>query len=173
MLKRVFALLAALVLMAAFCAASAESEPFGFTLKTLGGREVTLESLRGKVVLLNFWTTWCPYCITEMPDFETFYHETGENEGDVAVFGIASPAPDGSDTEDLDGIIAFLEEKGVTYPHLVDDTNELMSALQVYAYPTTFVINRDGSFLGYVAGALSLVNLHTLLEKANEAVPAE
>ena len=62
---------------------SEDIEAPDFTLRDQYGTEHTLSQYRGKVVFLNFWATWCPYCVQEMPDIEALYHELGENQEEI------------------------------------------------------------------------------------------
>ena len=90
-----------------------------FVVGMFDGTQVRLSELRGKVVLLNFWATWCPPCRAEMPDIQKLY-ESYDTEGDDAlvVLGVAAPgfSQEGSEEE----IKAFLEDNGYTYPVLMD-----------------------------------------------------
>ena len=65
-----------------------------FTLKDQYGNEHTLSDYKDKVVFLNFWATWCSYCIKEMPDIEKIYAEYGQNQEDVIILGVANPSSD-------------------------------------------------------------------------------
>lgn len=138
--------------------AESETEPEvflapDFTLTDQYGVEHTLSDYRGKVVFLNFWATWCPPCRSEMPDIQKLYEEFEEEEReDVAILSVAFPGQSGE--QDVDGIKAFLEENGYTYPVLMDEKAETMYAYYINAFPTTFMIARDGSLFGYVPGAM-------------------
>lgn len=125
-----------------------------FTLTDQYGNTHTLSDYRGKTVFLNFWATWCPPCRAEMPDIQKLY-ETYPQEGDdaVIILGVAGPNL-GSETDEA-GITAFLEENGYTYPVLMDPTGEQFRNYGITAYPTTFMIDRDGNVFGYVPGQLS------------------
>lgn len=145
--------------------ASAEEERIpapDFTLHDQYGESHTLSACQGKVVLLNFWTTWCPWCIREMPDLEALYHELGENEQDVVIWGMA--APGSQDSADEAGVIAFLEEHGWTYPVLMDTTGELFDIYVSQGFPTTWMIRRDGTVMGYVPGALSKEQMTQIID---------
>ena len=87
------------------------------------GNAHNLQEYDGKVVFLNFWTTWCGYCKQEMPDIEEIYQEYGLNREDVVILGVANPVSDKSsysqDSQTAEQIAAFLEENGWTYPVLM------------------------------------------------------
>ena len=106
-----------------------------FELETFDGGTLRLSELEGKVVVLNFWASWCPPCRWEMPFFETMWNEYRDR--DVVFVGVAM-----SDTlEDAQG---FAEESGVTYPIGLDHTREIVRDYEVRSLPTTFFIDREG-----------------------------
>ena len=132
-----------------------------------------LRGYEGKVLFLNFWTTWCGYCKQEMPDIEALYQEYGLNEKDVVILGVANPASDkasySADSADAAGIAAFLEENSVTYPVLMDESGELFSYFQISSFPTTFLVTKDGGVLGYIPGAVSKSVMQDVIEQTLEA----
>ena len=106
-----------------------------FEMQTFDGESLRLSDLEGKVVVLNFWASWCPPCRWEMPSFESIYQEY-KDEGVVFV-GVAM-----SDTlEDAQG---FADEAGVTYPIGLDTDNQIAIAYRVMSLPTTFFIDKEG-----------------------------
>ncbi len=148
-------------------AADASAAP-DFTLKDQNGVEHTLSAYQGKTVFLNFWATWCPPCRSEMPEIQALYEKYGENEGDLIVLGIASPNA-GNEGSAAD-ITAFLTENGYTFP-VVMDYNGLFSSLYgIRAYPTTFMISKDGSVFGYAQGALTGEMMESIVEQTMEGV---
>jgi thiol-disulfide isomerase/thioredoxin len=118
----------------------------GFTERDVFGKKnIVLKSLRGKVVLLNFWATWCAPCLEEVPALEALH---GSHEGRVAVIGASVYSSD-HDTE------SFLREHGVHYP-VFYGSYELMERYdRVATIPTTFIINRKGEIAAKVVGARS------------------
>ncbi|MBR3494102.1 MAG: TlpA family protein disulfide reductase [Clostridia bacterium] len=141
-----------------------------FTLEDQYGNSHTLSEYKGQIVLLNFWTTWCPYCVQEMPDFEALYHELGENAEEVVFLGIDAPPQDGNDAETIN---AFLAEKGFTYPSLIDSDGAVFQTFGIQAFPTTFVFTASGEILGYVPGALTRDNILQLIQMARDAEAEE
>ena len=107
-----------------------------FTVETFEGETLRLSDLRGQVVVLNFWASWCPPCRWEMPFFETISQEYKER--DVVFLGIAM-----SDTMKDAG--DFADAAGVTYPLALDATNEIARDYEVLGLPTTFLIDKDGA----------------------------
>ncbi|MBR6028926.1 MAG: TlpA family protein disulfide reductase [Clostridia bacterium] len=134
-----------------------------FTLFDQYAVQHSLSDYRGQVVLLNFWTTWCPWCIREMPDLEALYHELGENSGSVVILGMGGP--DTVDSVSEEEIVSFLEEHGFTYPCVMDRDGSLFSLWGVEALPTTWMIRADGTIMGYVAGALSREGMLEIINK--------
>ena len=125
-----------------------------FELKDQYGNTHRLSDYKGKTVFLNFWATWCPPCKAEMPDIQKLYEKSAtEGENAVIVLGVAAPnmGQEGSEEE----IAAFMEEKGYTYPVLMDTEGELFASYGIMSFPTTFMIDRDGNVFGYVSGMLS------------------
>ena len=127
---------------------------YSFELTDQYGEVHRLEDYRGKVIFLNFWATWCPPCRAEMPDIQKLYEKVSSDpESEVVVLGVAFPDY-GSETDEK-GIAEFLEQNGYTYPVLMDRNAELMAPFYISAYPTTFMIDKEGNIYGYVTGAIS------------------
>ncbi len=135
-----------------------------FTLTDQYGETHTLSDYKGKTVFLNFWATWCPPCRAEMPDIQKLY-ENYDRDGDEAliVLGIAAPGygSEGSEEE----VKAFLEENGYTYPVLMDSEAKQFMRYGINAYPTTFMIDRDGNIFGYVTGQLSEETMERIIRQ--------
>lgn len=142
-----------------------------FTLTDQNKESHTFSDYLGKTVFLNFWATWCPPCQREMPDIQALYEEYGENQGDLIVLGVANPKTeeqpynqDGS----VEEVAAFLEEKGYTFPVVMDTTGELFSWYGVRSFPTTFMIDREGNVFGYVPGALTAEMMEEIVRQTME-----
>jgi peroxiredoxin len=102
-------------------------------LKILDGTPIRLSQLKGKMVILNFWATWCGTCTREVPDFVKLYHESSRD--DLIIIGLTD--------ENADEVRPFIAKKSVAYPIAL--TQGLPSPYQdIKAIPTTFFINRDG-----------------------------
>lgn len=127
-----------------------------FNLKDQYGVVHSLESYKGKVIFLNFWATWCPPCKKEMPDIENIYKEYGENKKDVVILGI--------NNEKKDVVKKFLEEKGYTFPTVIDENSEVMRKYFIQAFPTSFVIDKEGNVYGYVMGGLTKEQIKQVIE---------
>lgn len=118
-----------------------------FSLKDADGRTVRLSDYRGKVVLLNFWATWCGPCKFEIPWFKEF--EQKNKDRGLAVLGVAM------DDEGWDAVKPFLSSLQVNYRILMG--NEQVSQLYggVESLPTTFLIDRDGRIASVHVGLVS------------------
>ena len=126
------------------------------------GKKHNIEEYKGKVVVINFWATWCRYCVQEMPDFEKVYKEFGSNQKDVIILGVAGPKskenPNNIDVQ-KDEISQFLKKKNITYPTLMDESGKSFEKYGIRAFPTTFVINKKGYLEGFVSGAINAEQL--------------
>lgn len=118
-----------------------------FTLQTLDGKDVTLSSLRGKAVLLNFWATWCGPCKIEMPWFVELQKEYGPQ--GLQIVGVAM---DDSSTQDIQ---TFVKEMGVNYPVLLGKESVGQAYGGVDVLPTTFFIDRNGDIVAREFGLQS------------------
>lgn len=134
-----------------------------FTLVDQYGQEHTLSDYKGKVVFINFWATWCPPCKAELPDIEEIYREYGMNKDDVVILGMTFPNMDREKSKEE--IIEFIEEEGYTFPTLFDESMELAYKYYISAFPTTFLINKDGTVEGYASGMLTKETMKEIIEK--------
>ncbi|MCK5706433.1 MAG: TlpA family protein disulfide reductase [Candidatus Aureabacteria bacterium] len=122
-----------------------------FTLESIDGKSITLkEALDGKKVLLIFWSTWCPYCVKEVPHVEKFHIENSDK---VNVIGINAG-------ESKAKVSRFVQKKGMTYKVALDKDGSVAKSYKVVGIPMLIVIDKDGSILSKghsmeeVAGAL-------------------
>ena len=127
-----------------------------FTLTDLQGRSWTLRDLHGKVVLVNFWATWCPPCRKEMPDLESLY-ERFKDKGFV-ILAISD--------EELTKVQPFIKDRNITYPVLLDNGRKANDLFQVDGIPKSFVYNRDGKL---VTESIDMRTQHQFLEMLNQA----
>ncbi len=108
-----------------------------FKLKTIDGREVSLSDYRGKVVLINFWATWCPPCKEEMPLFESVYRKYKDRGFEILAVS--------TDT-DIDVVKKFVGEYKLSFVVLYDDKN-IASLYNVQGLPTSFLVDREGKIV--------------------------
>jgi len=115
-----------------------------FTLKDLDGRPYRLSDLRGKIVFLNVWATWCAPCRFEMPSMEALHRRLHGD--DFAMLAIS---------EDEDGAAAvrpFVQQMGLTFPVLLDSEGTVPPRYGVTGFPETFVIDREGRVIQHFIG---------------------
>jgi peroxiredoxin len=108
-----------------------------FTLTDLSGKSWTLKDLRGKVVLVNFWATWCPPCRKEMPDLEILKQRFGPQ--GLVILGISD--------EDAATVQPFVTQQKVTYPILLDSGRKVNGLFQIDGIPKTFIYDREGEIV--------------------------
>lgn len=135
-----------------------------FTLGSMAGKEFTLLDLRGSVVVINFWASWCPPCREEMPDLREVYQE--ERERGLEILAVNVTYQDNlSDAEE------FVAEYGLPFPILLDTRGEVANLYLMRALPTTFFVDRSGVIRKVIVGGpMSSTTLRTtvgtLLEEA-------
>lgn len=135
--------------------ASSASAPT-FQLATLGGDSISSVGLRGKVVLVNFWATWCPPCRVEMPGFQKVY-ERKRDEGFV-ILGISTDAAS-------DDVRSFLAERNITYPVAMAAGNVTQRFGGANVLPTSFLIDRNGKIRHEVRGIFSSIALERAVDR--------
>ena len=128
-----------------------------FELTTLDGRHVTLQSLRGQVVLVNFWATWCPPCRVEMPGFQKVY-ERYASQG-FTIVGVAT------DIGGSDKVRHFLSDRGVTYPVAMANGAIVRDFGGVHMLPTSFLIDRQGRIRNQVRGYFASITLDQAVQR--------
>lgn len=122
--------------------------PPDFELMTLDGEKMSLSSLEGKKVILNFWATWCPPCRKEMPDMQKI-HDDYEGEVVVAAVNLTSSE------KNIDSVKRFVDELGLTFPVLLDEDGKINKQFEVLSYPTSYIVNEDGVITTKFAGAMT------------------
>ena len=115
-----------------------------FALKDLNGNEVHLEDYREKIIFLNFWTTWCPACLVEMPSMEKLYRKFKNN--DFVILAVDMQ-------EDLETVKKFKAKFKLSFPILLDEEGVVASYYGVRAIPATYFIDRAGYLYAAAMGA--------------------
>ena len=130
-----------------------------FDLKTPAGESIKLSELRGQAVLVNLWATWCPPCRDEMQSIEKIYQEyKGE--------GFTVLAVNMTYQDDPFAVVPFVDEQGLTFPILLDETGETAEAYQLRSLPSSYFIGRDGIINEVVIGGpMSEALLRTRIEE--------
>lgn len=106
-----------------------------FTLSDINGNEVSLSTLKGKNVMLNFFATWCPPCRAEMPDMEKLYNETKDSNLVILAVNLK---------EDRETVKAFLSDNKFNFTTLLDSEGKTAEKYGIFAIPTTFFIDKEG-----------------------------
>lgn len=148
------ALLTALLMFVVVTGCSQKKQPLpgegkpapDFTLKTLAGEEVSLSSLRGKVVLLNFWATWCPPCREEVPSMVKLNRMMAGKPFQMLAVSI--------DEGGKEAVEAFFQRTGAALPTLLDTKQAIGAQYGITGVPETFVIDAKGVILKKVIGPM-------------------
>ncbi|MFH1552506.1 MAG: TlpA disulfide reductase family protein [Candidatus Omnitrophota bacterium] len=128
-----------------------------FTLEDLAGKSFSLSDVKGKVVILSFWSTTCSACKLEMPHFQTLHEEYADK--DLVIIGVAL------DRFGIFVVKPFVDARGITFPILLAD-NEIEAAYGGIEWlPTTFVIDREGRIVEKREGAESKAFFESVIEK--------
>jgi peroxiredoxin len=112
-----------------------DAKPPEFTGRTLQGPTLSLGGFRGKVLILNFWASWCAECRSEMPDLEKLHRELAPQ--GLAVIGLNA-------REGAEAVRRFARDMGRTFPLVLDSGGKIKALYGVIGLPTTFVVGRDG-----------------------------
>lgn len=128
-----------------------------FTLKNRDGELFTLSEHEGKVVVLNFWATWCAPCRKEIPDFMELHEEL--NDDGVLFAGISL------DEEGWGKVRPYANDMGINYPIMLDDGRVSRDYGPIRAIPTTFIINKKGKVEYVAPGMLTKERLKPILKK--------
>jgi len=125
-----------------------------FAARDLEGNPVRIADLRGHVVLLNIWATWCPPCLEEMPSMQRLHEEFGDR--GLHIVAVSIDAPLGR--VDVGGrpggnVEAFAQEMGLTFPLWLDPAGDIQRVYRTTGVPESFVIDRQGAIVKKVIGA--------------------
>jgi peroxiredoxin len=129
------------------------------SFSTIDGKEIAMSSLKGQVVLVNFWATDCPGCIAEMPKLvETYqqYHTKG-----LEIIAVAMP------TDPISQVQNYVQKNKLPFPVAHDDNGDITSRFDdVRLTPTTFMIDKEGHLMGKIIGEMDFTALRGQLEKS-------
>ncbi|HEY3305818.1 MAG TPA: redoxin domain-containing protein, partial [Candidatus Binatia bacterium] len=114
-----------------------------FSLEDLSGKRLSLKDLRGKVVFLNFWATWCVPCRQEMPLMEALHREFKDQGLEIVAVNFR---------EDKKAVEKFFAELGLTFKVLLDYDGNVSNEYGAWSLPLTYIINRKGEFVGKTIG---------------------
>ncbi len=168
-----------------------------FQLRTLDGKKISLTDLRGKVVLVNFWTTWCSACVSEMPELIALQKKHGDN---LVIIGVSLDyVPDShghigghaaveeqkngdGEQDDHEATVAALKRvrdkvartvkaRGINYPILLDEKNEVGGRFNGGELPTTVIVDAQGHVRRRFIGARSLPVFEAMIAEAAQDLP--
>jgi thiol-disulfide isomerase/thioredoxin len=121
------------------------------------GKPLTLSDFKGKTVLLDFWTTWCPPCRADAPALDKLYRKYGDR--DLMIVGI-------SVSEDRAVVERFLKDHPHSFPVVLSTENEMPTTYQIGVFPTYIVISPDGNLASAAQGDQGFSDLRKMLKKA-------
>lgn len=124
-----------------------------FTLQSLAGENVTLSDFQGQWVLVNFWATWCPPCVSEMP-----YLQKVADQREMVVLGV-------NFKESQTIVERFIDKWGITYPILINPDDDLLMFYQAQNLPRTHVIAPDGTIVLKIIGPLEEERFDSWLDR--------
>ena len=130
-----------------------------FTVLDMNGNSVKLSDYTGKPIVINFWASWCTYCVQEMPDFEAMYKKYGDRVNFLMV-----------NVEDasLSTVKSYVASKGYSFPVFFDSTGEAAHVYGASALPTTYFFDANGNAIYYAPGMLDGVTLeNTIIDVMN------
>ncbi|MFT4412854.1 peroxiredoxin family protein [Fredinandcohnia humi] len=128
-----------------------------FTLRTTTGENIQLSSLRGKMVILNFWATWCPPCKAEMPHMQDFYEEQMDQKATVLAVNLTTAEKNSKD------LPKFIKEYGLTFPILLDEAGDIGNMYQAFTIPTSYVIDSNGIIQKKIIGPMDKEMMYELV----------
>ena len=151
-MKRFFLCLS---LFVSFVCCAVQAEEFQFRFEDSKGRIHHLSDYRGKWVLVNFWATWCPPCLEEIPDLISLY----EDRSDVMIIGVAM------DYENTETVMKFAEALSVTYPIVLGDRRIASQLDELTMLPSTYLFDPEGKPAARKIGLLTREDIERFIER--------
>ena len=122
---------------------SATKNPVIINLKDMNGQQFSLADFKGKIVFLNFWTTWCPTCRIEMPSMEKLHRKLKDKDFAMVTVNLQESASQ---------VKTFFKEFKLTFTALLDSTGEVGVSFGIRAIPTTYILDKTGRIIGLANG---------------------
>lgn len=129
-----------------------------FTTELYGGTVIKLSEMKGRPVVLNFWASWCGYCVKELPDIEALFKKYGDKVSFLAV----------NCGESRKEIESFLKKKSYTFPIAMDETTSLSRLYNISGIPRTIVLDKEGKIIADHIGMILKKELEKSIEEALE-----
>jgi len=151
------------------CAKAFDADPYAYvftagpapaaTFTTITGEKIDLASLKGKIVLIDFWATWCKPCIKSMPDLDALMKDSG---GKVVVLGVSVDTGDDREAK----VKKFIAKRPVAYPIMLDAVeNGLWERMKVKVLPTLYLIDAEGKIASRYTGAVDMAAVKRDIER--------
>jgi thiol-disulfide isomerase/thioredoxin len=118
-------------------------DPVVINLKDMNGKNISISDFNGKIVFLNFWTTWCPTCRIEMPSMEKLHQKLKNKDFAMVTVNLQESASQ---------VKAFFKEFKLTFTALLDSNGEVGASFAIRAIPTTYILDKTGRIIGRVNG---------------------
>jgi len=118
-------------------------EPVEVRLNDTSGREISLSDFKGKIVFLNFWTTWCPTCRIEMPSMVKLHQKLKQRDFAMVTINLRESALQ---------VQEFFKSYKLTFTALLDSTGEVGAMFGIFQIPTTYILDKDGRIIGKAVG---------------------
>lgn len=129
-----------------------------FELQTLEGKSITLSSLKGKKVILNFWASWCPPCRQEMPDMEKFSKENNNGEIEILAVNLTDAEKSRAD------VPTFMKSNGITFPVVLDEKGKVGQLYNISSIPASFIIDSKGVIQKKLVGPMTYESMKSMLD---------
>lgn len=127
-----------------------------FTLQDLHGKTISLSDYRGKWVLVNFWGTWCPPCLKEIPELVSLHQ--AHKDKDLVVVGIAV------DSGPAKTVAEFVQSHNIPYPMVIDDDSSRQQLGDMNVLPTSYLYNPKGELVSYQQGVVTRESVETYIK---------
>ena len=158
-IKAVVAIAVVAVAAVGYLSMSSQKAAPDVTFTSLGGEKVPMQSLRGKVVMVNFWATSCTTCVHEMPQMVQTYNKYKDKGLDFVAVAMSYDPPN--------YVLNYAQSRGLPFKVALDTQGELAKSFgDVKLTPTTYVIDKNGKIIKRYVGEPAFAELHQLLEKA-------
>ncbi|RHW39401.1 TlpA family protein disulfide reductase [Lysinibacillus yapensis] len=119
-----------------------------FELKTLNGETIRLSQFKGQKVFINFWATWCPSCVEEMPTIQQYYERHAK---DVIILSVNATDQEWNKKD----VAEFSENHSITFPILLDEDGEVSVSYEILTIPTSIIINEEGMINEKIVGPVT------------------